>query len=92
MLSQDHRTSPPINGERLPSSVIDGVEITVEAFIGEAHMTVAALQALTQDAIVALDASIAQPVELRLNRMTIARGELVVAGDAFGVRITDLLA
>jgi flagellar motor switch protein FliN len=68
-------------------SLIDAVGVTVETYLGAAQMTVAELNALQGGALVPLDQALNALVELRVNGLTIARGELVAVGDKFGVRI-----
>jgi flagellar motor switch protein FliN/FliY len=70
--------------------LIAQVDVTLEAYIGAAHMTVGELTGLKTDAVVPLDAQLNAAVELRLNGQLVARGELVAVEDKFGVRITDL--
>jgi flagellar motor switch protein FliN len=80
----------PINGAPLRTSLIDAVGVTVETYLGAARMTVAELNALQEGGVVRLEAALNAPVELRVNGLAIARGELVAVGDKFGVRITSL--
>lgn len=75
---------------RLSAKVIDAVEVSVEAYLGAARMTIAELSALGASSVVALDAALNAEVELRLNGMIIGRGELVAVGDNFAVRISEL--
>ncbi|HEX9933334.1 MAG TPA: FliM/FliN family flagellar motor switch protein [Allosphingosinicella sp.] len=70
--------------------LIDAVEVTLEAFLGEARMTVAELAALKRESVIPLDAGLNQSVELRLNGVAVATGELVAVGDSFGVRLIEL--
>lgn len=77
---------------RLNTKVIDAVEVSIEAYLGAARMTVAELSALGAGSVVALDAALNADVELRLGGVLIGRGELVAVGDKFAVRITELSA
>jgi flagellar motor switch protein FliN len=88
-------TSPPetkLNGAANGAghSLIDAVGVTVETYLGGAHMTVAELNALPNGALITLDQALNAFVELRVNGLAIARGELVAVGDKFGVRIVAL--
>lgn len=74
----------------LRNTLIDAVGVTVETYLGAAAMTVAELNALQNGGVVPLDAALNAPVELRVNGILIARGELVAVGDKFGVRIVSL--
>ncbi len=83
--------APRLNGGQHPrSALIDAVGVTVETYLGSAPMTVAELSSLTQGDLVTLDASLNTLVELRVNGVAIAHGELVASGDKFAVRITTL--
>jgi flagellar motor switch protein FliN/FliY len=70
--------------------LIETVSVTLEAYLGEARMTVADLTALKDNSVVPLDAPLNQAVELRLNGVAVARGELVAVGDSFAVRLTEI--
>ena len=75
---------------RIDARLIDNVGVTLEAFLGGARMTVAELTNLKADAVVPLDAALNHAVELRLNGVPVARGELVAVGDKFGVRLVEM--
>jgi len=77
-------------GMRLPESVVDNVDVTLETYLGGAVMRVGELKALETGGVVTLDSTLNSIVELRLNGLTVAHGELVAVGDRFGVRITSL--
>ncbi|MES2442147.1 MAG: FliM/FliN family flagellar motor switch protein [Pseudomonadota bacterium] len=74
----------------LSSKLIESVPVELEAFLGGARMTVAQLAALKPGAAVALDAQLNGAVELRMNGVAVARGELVAVGEKFGVRLTEI--
>ena len=76
--------------DRINSKLIDSVEVVLEAFLGCAHMTIGELTAMKQGAVVELDAALNAPVELRLNGVAVARGELVAVGENFAVRLTEI--
>ena len=74
----------------LSSKLIESVPVELEAFLGGARMTVAELTALKPGTAVGLDAPLNGAVELRLNGVAVARGELVAVGEKFGVRLTEI--
>ena len=81
----------PVNGANgAAHAILNNVDVRVETFVGETKMTLADLNALKSGDIVSLDASLNELVELRINGVTIAHGELVAVGDRFGVRIVRL--
>ena len=71
-------------------TLLDSVDVRLETFVGETRMTLAQLNALKAGGIVALEAGLNEMVELRVNGVTIAHGELVAVGDRFGVRIVKV--
>lgn len=75
---------------RLNNALLNNVDISIETYLGSTSMTIAALNELSTGSVIALDAALNEVVELRLNGVCIAHGELVAVGDKFGVRITAL--
>jgi flagellar motor switch protein FliN/FliY len=64
------------------------VELTVE--IGRTRMTIGETLNLGPGAIVSLDRLAGEPVDLLVNGTPIARGEVVVIDEEFGLRITEV--
>lgn len=73
-------------------SLISGVKVKLEFVVGEAELTIAELFALQQGSIVPLKQLHNEPITVRLDGKPIANGVLVVVGDNFGVRITEIPA
>ncbi|GAA4044787.1 FliM/FliN family flagellar motor switch protein [Parerythrobacter jejuensis] len=70
--------------------LVDHVEVTCEAVLGSGEITVGKLNALAKGDVVALDRSPADPVDIRVNGKTIARGEIVTVDDKFAIRLTEI--
>lgn len=85
-----HASDPPTVPSSLRVALIENVDVSVETFLGSAEMTIGALNALTPGATITLNTSLSSHVELRVNGVTVAHGELVAVGDLFGVRITSV--
>lgn len=66
------------------------VVLTVCAEIGRSEMTIEEVLKLGPGSLIELDKLAGEPVELLVNDRRIARGEVVVVDDSFGVRITEL--
>jgi flagellar motor switch protein FliN/FliY len=75
---------------RLNNRLIESVDVKLETYLGATSMTIAALNDLRVGSAIALDAALNEVVELRLNGVCIAHGELVAVGDKFGVRVTAI--
>jgi len=65
------------------------VRLTVE--LGACQMPMREVLQLSPGSVVQLDNPADAPVELFVNQKRIARGEVVVVDDRFGIRITELL-
>jgi flagellar motor switch protein FliN/FliY len=65
------------------------VDLSVE--IGRTRMTVGETLELREGSVVTLDRMAGEPVDLLVNGTPIARGEVVVIDEQFGLRVTDVL-
>ncbi|MFT4034977.1 MAG: flagellar motor switch protein FliN [Patulibacter sp.] len=66
------------------------VDVTVE--LGRARVTLGEAMALGPGAVVPLERTAGQPVDLLVNGQLVARGEVVVVDDVYGLRITETIA
>jgi flagellar motor switch protein FliN len=65
------------------------VEVTVE--LGESHIPIQQIMAWERDSVVELEPEEHDPVNVLVNGRLFATGEVVVVGDTYGVRITELV-
>lgn len=77
-------------GAQLQPGVLDRVNLTVEACLGSAELTIGELSDLSADSVITLETALNETVSLRLNGVEFARGELIAVGDKFGIRITKI--
>ena len=68
------------------------VEMEVSAELGRTRMSVRELLSLTPGAIVELDRAAGSPADLLVNGRLIAKGEVVVIDENFGIRITEIVS
>jgi flagellar motor switch protein FliN/FliY len=66
------------------------VDLTVE--IGRTRMTVGETLELREGSVITLDRMAGEPVDLLVNGTAIARGEVVVIDEQFGLRVTHVLS
>jgi flagellar motor switch protein FliN/FliY len=66
------------------------VEVSVE--IGRTRMTLGEALALAPGSVIGLHRLAGEPVDLLVNGRVIARGEVVVLDEEFGLRVTDVTA
>jgi flagellar motor switch protein FliN/FliY len=72
--------------------MLHDVEMEVSAELGRTRMSVRELLSLNPGAIVELDRAAGSPADLLVNGRLIARGEVVVIDENFGIRITEIVA
>jgi flagellar motor switch protein FliN/FliY len=65
------------------------LDISVE--LGRAKMPIRDMLQLRPGSVIELDKLIGEPVDLLVNNRLIARGEVVVFDENFGIRITDII-
>jgi flagellar motor switch protein FliN len=77
---------------RPPSDLLKGVHLKVRVELGRTKLPLKAALQLQPGAVLDLDKLANDPVELYVNEILIARGEVVVINDCFCVRITEITA
>ena len=66
------------------------MEVSVE--LGRAKMLISDLLQLGQGSVVELTKLAGEPLEVLVNQKLIARGEVVVVNEKFGIRLTDIIS
>ena len=66
------------------------LRLTVE--LGQTSLLIRDLLQLQPGSVLALDAVAGEPVNLLANGTVIAKGEIVVVNDKFGLRVTELVS
>jgi len=79
-------------GQEMNLNLILDVAVTLALEVGRARMSVRDLLQLAPGAIVELDRLAGEPLDVLVNGVRIARGEVVVVDDKFGIRLTDVVS
>jgi flagellar motor switch protein FliN len=66
------------------------LEVSVE--LGRSHMSIGEILGLRTGSVIELDKLAGEPVDVSVNGTLIARGEVVVVDEKFGVRITEVVS
>jgi flagellar motor switch protein FliN/FliY len=80
---------PAVGTDRL--DLLSNIEMDVTAELGRTRMTVRELLSLTPGTVVELDRMAGSPIDLYVNGTLIARGEVVVIDEEFGLRISEII-
>ena len=80
--------------QALPSNIdmIMDIPLQVTVELGRTKMKIKEILDLGGGSIVELDRLAGEPVDIRVNGKMIAKGEVVVIDESFGVRITDIIS
>lgn len=81
----------PPGGETQNLDLLLDVAIPVSVEVGKAEMTLAEILNLVPGSVVPLDKKSEEPVDLRVNGKLVARGEVVLVDDTYGLRVTQIL-
>ncbi len=83
---------PATIGETTAINMLMDVNLLFTVELGRTHMPIKHVLELQKGSVVELDRIAGEPVDIFVNEHLMARGEVVVVDDKFGVRITDLIA
>lgn len=83
--------APPVALPHRGIEMLHGVDMEVTVELGRTRMTVRDLLALTPGAVLELDRAAGSPADLLVNGRLIARGEVVVVDEDFGLRVTEIV-
>mgnify|MGYP001162826191 FL=1 len=67
------------------------VEIPISVEVGRAQMSLENVLKLVPGSVIALDKKAEEPVDLRVNGKLVARGEVVLVDDVYGLRVTQIV-
>lgn len=86
----------PLSQAQMPTSkssmdLILDVQLQVAVELGKSKMKVKDVLALGPGSVIELDKHAGEPVEVVVNNKVVARGEVVVIDENFGVRITEII-
>lgn len=81
----------PASSERLNINDLAAVRVSLAADLGRSTMVVREVLELSKGSVVPLDKLAGEAVDLHINGVPFAKGEVVVLGDTVHVRISELV-
>lgn len=67
------------------------IPLTITAELGRTQLTVREVLGLQVGSVIELKKLVGEPMEIYINGLVTARGEVVVVNERFGVRVTDVI-
>ena len=80
---------PPVG--RSPIDLLAGLQMNVAVELGRTELTVAEVLGLGPGSVIELDRLAGEPVDILVNDRLIARGEVVVVDENFGIRVVEVV-
>lgn len=80
------------SGENKSLDLILDIPLTVTVELGRNKMLINDLLQLGQGSVIELKKLVGEPLEVLVNQKLVARGEVVVVNEKFGVRLTDIVS
>ena len=88
----DDAAIPVTGGETKSLDLILDIPLTVAVELGRSKMLINDLLQLGQGSVIELTKLVGEPLEVLVNQKLVARGEVVVVNEKFGVRLTDIVS
>lgn len=81
-----------VPGEDVKLDAILDIPVHISMEIGRTQISIRNLLKLNQGSVVELDRLAGEPMDVLVNGTLIARGEVVVVNEKFGLRLTDIIS
>lgn len=92
-ISEPVATAPKEKKERTPRmELLLDIPLEITAELGRTRMIINDLLQLGQGSVIELNKLAGEPLEILVNHKLIARGEVVVVNEKFGIRLTDIIS
>ncbi len=72
-------------------SSLYNIPVTLSVRLGKTTISIKKLTELQPGSIVELDGLAGEPLDILINDVLVAQGEVVVVNEKFGIRITDII-
>lgn len=90
--SSDKLSDEGESGADVNLDVVLDIPVNISMEIGRAKISIRNLLQLNQGSVVELDRLAGEPMDVLVNGTLIARGEVVVVNEKFGIRLTDIIS
>jgi flagellar motor switch protein FliN/FliY len=89
---QKAASAAPAGQKPLDLDFILDIPLEVSVEVGRTKMLINDLLQLSQGSVIELSKLVGEPFEVLVNNKLVARGEVVVVNERFGVRLTDIIS
>lgn len=82
---QDHRDAPNLD-------VVMNIPVELSMEVGRTNITIRKLLSMNEGSVVELTRMAGEPLDVLVNGTLIAKGEVVVVDDKFGIKLVDIIS
>jgi flagellar motor switch protein FliN/FliY len=93
-MAEEHQSVTPEPGQKETPDLnfILDIPLEVSVELGRAKIQINDLLQLGQGSVIELTKLAGEPLEILINQKLVARGEVVVINEKFGIRLTDIIS
>ena len=91
---QQNAAAPGVSGSKVSAEnlrVLENIEVQMTVEVGNTEIRIRDLLRLNEGSVVELDRLAGDPLDILVNGTMIAKGEVVMVGERFGVRFTEIV-
>lgn len=88
----DRATYNAQDQEAINARVLENIPVTISVEVGRAVIKISDLMRLTQGSVVELDRVAGEALDLLINNVVVAQGEVVLVNDRYGIRLTRVVS
>ena len=88
-IDNDEQVTNPDGTENL--KVLENIDVNLIVEVGRTEITIRELLRLNEGSVVELDRLAGDPLDIMVNNTKIAKGEVVMVGERFGVRFGEIV-
>ena len=88
-IENDEQVTNPEGTENL--KVLENIDVNLTVEVGRTEITIRELLRLNEGSVVELDRLAGDPLDIMVNNTKIAKGEVVMVGERFGVRFGEIV-
>ena len=90
-MSDDDIKVPTRSRESDKLRALENIEVEMSVEVGRTEISISDLLRLNEGSVVELDRLAGEPLDILVNGTMIAKGEVVMVGERFGIRFSDIV-
>ena len=88
-ISEDHSEQTSSSADNL--KVLENIDVKLTVEVGSAELKIRELLRLNEGSVIELDRLAGDPLDILFNGTMIAKGEVVMVGERFGIRFVEIV-